>query len=55
MDKSAYILLIVLLVIFGITIYLAISIPTHSQSKSYNPVIDPYWAHGGRHYSRLLY
>jgi hypothetical protein len=55
MDKSAYILLIVLLVVFGITIYLATNIPTNSQSKPYNPVIDPYWAHGGRHYSGLLY
>jgi hypothetical protein len=55
MDKSAYILLIILLVIFGITIYLATSIPTKSHLKPYNPVIDPYWAHGGRHYSGLLY
>lgn len=55
MDKSIYLLLIVLLIIFGITIYLAMTIPTKSQPKPYNPVIDPYWAHGGKHYSGLLY
>lgn len=55
--KEEYIIYWMLLLILGITIYFSLKLyyDSKSRTKSYNPVIDPYWAHGGRHYSGLLY
>jgi hypothetical protein len=55
MDTTLYILFLTFIVIIGIIIYYYINIPSKTPSKHYNPVIDPYWAHGGKHYSGLLY
>ena len=55
MDTSIYILLLTFIVIVGIIIYYYMNIPSKSRPKPYNPVIDPYWAHGGRKNSGLLY